>query len=59
MSYKKEKCYLTQVGNEVVGGLIALGVDEDLALEVAHIIIKHDELYDLERMDHEDSGQVG
>jgi hypothetical protein len=46
--YKKEYCYLTPKGKTFVDFLISKGIDEDLALEVAHISIPNDELYQLE-----------
>jgi hypothetical protein len=49
--YQKESCYLSDQGKQLVDNLIAKGLDEDLALEVAHISIPSDQLYELEVSD--------
>jgi hypothetical protein len=46
--YKKEACYLSDYGTMLMGCLRAKGLDEDLALEVLHLLVPEEDLYDLE-----------
>ena len=45
--YKKEACYLSVYGKVLMLLLLDKGLDQDLALEVLHLLIPNSELYDL------------
>ena len=46
--YKKEACYLSDYGLMLMACLKAKGIDEDLALEILHLLVDEEELYNLE-----------
>jgi hypothetical protein len=47
--YNKEACYLSSYGQTLIALLIDRGVkDKDLALEILHILVPENELYNLE-----------
>lgn len=48
MFYEKEKWYLSEQGKNLVEKIASKGLDYDLALEVAHLLVSAEELYDLE-----------
>ena len=51
MMLAKEACYLTIEGKLLMLELIQKGIDADLALEILHLLVPNDKLYDLEGSD--------
>lgn len=49
----KELCYLSEYGRVMHNLLVARGVDKDLALEVLHLLVPHQDLYELEEVSDE------
>lgn len=52
--YKKEACYLSFYGAELMSKLTARGLDEDLALEILHVLVPNEQLYSLDEVDQDE-----
>ena len=46
--FRKEACYLSVYGKTLMNLLILKGIDEDLALEILHLLVPNENLYDLD-----------